>query len=59
MLGNGTYFVNCGVGTKSGESLNRIIDALVFRIDEINDTFFMGTVDFRVKAEVSRQSIQS
>jgi lipopolysaccharide transport system ATP-binding protein len=57
MLRGGTYFVNCGVGTKSGESLNRIIDALAFRIDEINDAFFVGTVDFSVKAEVSRQSI--
>jgi lipopolysaccharide transport system ATP-binding protein len=58
-LRRGTYFVNCGVGTKGGESLNRIIDALVFRIDEVRDAFFTGVVDFGVKAEVSRESIPS
>jgi lipopolysaccharide transport system ATP-binding protein len=51
-LRRGTYFVNCGVGTKRGDSLNRIIDALAFRIDAIRDTYFTGTVDFGVKAEV-------
>jgi lipopolysaccharide transport system ATP-binding protein len=59
MLRRGTYFINCGVGTKSGRSLNRIIDALAFRIDVIRDAFHIGNVDFGIKAEVSRLNIQS
>jgi lipopolysaccharide transport system ATP-binding protein len=53
MLGRGMYFINCGVGTKSGISLNRIIDAVAFRVDEHHSSFSFGTIDFCYKSHIT------
>ena len=53
MLGRGMYFINCGVGTKSGKSLHRIIDAVAFQVDEPQNEFSFGTIDFGYKSDIA------
>jgi lipopolysaccharide transport system ATP-binding protein len=47
----GTYFINCGLSGGS-QSLHRIIDALVFRVTELNSSFSFGVVDFNFKSNI-------
>lgn len=44
-LGAGTYFANCGV-SEGNESIHRIIDALAFRVSNINNGYSFGLIDF-------------
>lgn len=52
-LASGTYFLNCGV-SDAGQTLHRILDALIFRVFSDNDTNFNGTVDFKIQSTLSK-----
>jgi len=51
-LDAGTYFINCGVSDHF-ESLHRILDAIVFRVESERDSHSFGIVDFGFVAEVT------
>ena len=51
-LDTGTYFLNCGLQDHF-ESLHRILDALVFRVESARDSHSFGIVDFGFVAEVT------
>ena len=51
-LDSGTYFLNCGLQDHF-ESLHRILDALVFRVESGSDSHSFGIVDFGFVAEVT------
>ncbi len=51
-LDAGTYFLNCGLQDHF-ESLHRILDALVFRVESASDSHSFGIVDFGFVAEVT------
>lgn len=51
-LDTGTYFLNCGLQDQF-ESLHRILDALVFRVESASDSHSFGIVDFGFVAEVT------
>lgn len=51
-LDTGTYFLNCGLQDHF-ESLHRILDALVFRVESASDSHSFGIVDFGFVAEVT------
>ena len=51
-LDSGTYFLNCGLQDHF-ESLHRILDALVFRVESASDSHSFGIVDFGFVAEVT------
>jgi len=53
-LGRGTYFLNCGVSDSIDKSLNRIIDALAFRVEESAPTVSTGTVRFAFSGQLQR-----
>lgn len=46
-LGDGTYFINCGV-LDSGHVLHRIIDAFSFKVFNDKASYSNGAVDFKV-----------
>jgi lipopolysaccharide transport system ATP-binding protein len=50
-LETGTYFLNCGLQDHF-ESLHRILDALVFRVESANDSHSFGLVDFGFVSQV-------
>ena len=51
-LDTGTYFLNCGLQDHF-ESLHRILDALVFRVESASDSHSFGIVDFGFVSEVT------
>lgn len=50
-MNSGVFFINCGLSNAS-QSLHRIIDALVFRLIDDNDSFSFGVIDFKFKSIV-------
>jgi lipopolysaccharide transport system ATP-binding protein len=50
-LNPGTYFVNCGL-SEDFHSLHRVIDALIFKVSELENTHSFGVVDFKFKSTV-------
>ena len=51
-LDAGTYFINCGLSDHF-ESLHRILDAIVFRVESASDSHSFGIVDFGFVGEVA------
>lgn len=55
-LGEGSYFLNCGVGGIKGQSLHRVIDALIFRVEPVREANAFGAVDFEYAPSFSQNS---